>query len=126
MAAKQRFCSTKHRIYAHREGLYADTADKKPNSEADEDYSVAAALRAAEAFTPVHIADHKTVAAIRIKRNRPDPSTWEVTMPSTSSLAAAKIHQALHEHIGDLVMLANKLGQAAGEPLLVIGKRRKR
>ena len=66
MAAKQRFCCTKHRVYANREG------------------------------------------------------------PSTSALAATKIHEALVSHIGDLLTLANKLGQAAGEPQLVIGTRRKR
>jgi hypothetical protein len=123
MASKQRFCCTKHRIYANREGLYADTAVKKTGSGADGDHSVAAALSAAQAFTPVHIADHKTVAAIRIKRHRADPGTWEVTMPSTSALAAGKIHEALRNHIDDLLTLANKLGQAAGEPLLVLQTR---
>ena len=112
MASKQRFCSTKHRVYASREGLYADTADRKPNSEADADHSVAAALRAADAFAPVPIADTKTVAAIRIKRPRADPGSWDVTVPSGSTLAATKIYQALIEHIGDLLTLANKLGHA--------------
>jgi hypothetical protein len=126
MAAKQRFCSTKHRIYASREGLYADTADRKTSSESEADTSVAAALRAAQAFTPVPVPDHKTVAAIRVVRKRADPGTWEVTMPSTSTLAAVKIHQALREHVDDLLALANKLGQAAGEPLLVLHTRRKR
>ena len=120
MAAKQRFCCTAHRVYASREGLYAGA------TETDADYSVAAALAAAQAFTPVPIADHKTVAAIRVDRKRPDPAMWTVTMPSWSVLAAAKIYQALHEHIGDLVTLANKLGQAAGEPLLVISARSRR
>jgi hypothetical protein len=126
MASKQRFCCTKHRVYASREGLYADTADRKPSSEAEADQSVAAALRAAEAFTPVHIADTKTVSAIHIHRKHKDPVTWEVSMPSTSHLAAAKIREALVDHIGDLVTLANKLGSAAGEPLLVIGTRKRR
>jgi hypothetical protein len=123
MAAKQRFCCTKHRVYASREGLYADTADAKPNSEVDTDHSIAAALRAAEAFTPVPIGDTKTVAAIRVERKGRDPSTWEVTVPSPSALAATKIHQALANHIGDLLTLANKLGRAAGEPQLVISTR---
>ena len=126
MASKQRFCSTKHRIYASREGLYADTADRKPTSEADADQLVAAALRAAQAFTPVPVPDHKTVAAIRVVRKRADPGTWEVTMPKGSTLAAAKIREALENHIGDLVTLANKLGVPAGEPVVVIGTRRKR
>jgi hypothetical protein len=126
MAAKQRFCCTKHRVYAHRDGVYGNTADEKTNREADTDYSVEAALRAAQAFTTVHIGDTKTVAAIRIDRRRADPSSWAVTMPANSHVAAAKIHEALREHIDNLLTLANKLGQAAGEPLLVIQTRRKR
>jgi hypothetical protein len=110
MASKQRFCCVNHRIYANREGLHRDTAEVKPKAEAPENHSIGAALRAAEAFTPVPIGDTKTVAAIRIERNGADPSTWEVTVPSASTLAAAKIHQALIEHIGDLLTLANKLG----------------
>jgi hypothetical protein len=117
MASKQRFCSTKHRVYASREGLYADRADNKPGSEADGDHSIEAALRAAHAFTPVPVGDTKTVAAIRVQRRRADPSSWEVSMPSASHLAAGKIHQALIEHVGDLLMLANKLGSAIDEPL---------
>jgi len=126
MASKQRFCSTKHRVYASREGLYANTAADKPKTEDEGDTSITAALAAAHAFTTVPIADHKTVAAIRIMRRRPDPSSWDITVPAASKLAATKIHEALTAHIGDLLMLANKLGAAAGEPQLVISTRRKR
>jgi hypothetical protein len=127
MAHKQRFCSTKCRVYASREGLYATTAGtKKHPADPDEDTSIAAALRAAEAFTPVPIADHKTVAAIKVRRHRADPASWEVTVPKTSALAAAKIRETLMEHIGDLVMLANKLGQVTEEPLLVLHTRKRR
>jgi hypothetical protein len=126
MAAKQRFCSTNHRVYASREGLYADTADKRPNIAADSDTSIAAALSAAQAFTPVHLADTKTVASIRVERGSADPVTWKVTVPSGSTVAAGKIYQALASHIGDLVTLANKLGQAADEPQLVINTRTRR
>lgn len=123
MASKQRFCCTKHRVYANRDGLYADTSETKPRNEADADTSVAAALRAAQAFTPVHIADHKTVAAIKIRRTRKDPSTWEVTIPPNSTLAASKIRDALTNHIGDLITLANKLRQ--DEPLLHLTTRKR-
>ena len=127
MASKQRFCSTKHRVYASREGLYANTAADKPKGEHHEDdTTIATALTAAHAFTTVPIADHKTVAAIRIVRRRADPSSWDITVPAASKLAATKIHEALTAHIGDLLMLANKLGAAAGEPQLVISTRRKR
>ena len=67
---------------------------------------------AADAFTPVPIADHKTVAAIRVVRKTRDPGSWEVHVPASSGLAASKIHQALIEHIGDMLTLANKLGAA--------------
>jgi hypothetical protein len=126
MAAKQRFCSTRCRVYANREGLYADTADRKQSAETEGDWSVAAALRAAQAFSPVPVPDHKTVAAIRVKRPHADPSTWQVLAPSSSALAAAKIREALTNHIGDLLTLANKLGAVADEPLLVIGTRKRK
>jgi hypothetical protein len=127
MAAKQRFCCTKHRVYASREGLYraTDAAEGHGDSE-DTDSSVAAALRAAQAFTPVRLAETKTVASIRVRRTGADPVTWEVSVPSHSVTAATNIHQALTEYIGDLLTLANKLGAAIDEPRLVIGIRRKR
>ena len=126
MAVKQRFCSTKHRVYASREGIGPNTAARKPISDDDADTSIATAIRAAEAFTNVPIADTKTVAAIRVERKSADPATWEVTVPSGSITAATKIHQALVTHIGDLVTLANNLGRAADEPQLVISTRRRK
>lgn len=125
MADKQRFCSTKHRVYASREGVGPNMASRKLDNEADSDTSINAALRAAEAFTPVKIAEHKTVLAIKVRRTRPDPGSWEVTVPSASSLAATKIREALVDHIGDLLTLANKLGAAAGEPVLILSTRRR-
>jgi hypothetical protein len=124
MASKQRFCCTKHRVYASRDGLYADTADHKPGAETEQDTSISAALRAADAFTPVHIADHKTVAAIKIRRRHKDPSTWEATIPPNSTLAASKIREALVSHIGDLITLANKLRQP-DEPLHHLATRKR-
>jgi hypothetical protein len=124
MAYKQRFCCTKHRVYAGRKGLQASTSVDDSSTERDNaDTTVATALAAAQAFTPVHIAETKTVAAIRVERKGADPVTWEVRVPSNSVAAATKIYQALHEHIGDLVTLANLLGRAAGEPQLVIRTR---
>ena len=125
MAAKQRFCSTKHRVYASREGLYRDTTTKA-KGEADSDTSITAALNAARNCTPVPVADHKTVAAIRVERKRADPGSWVVTVPKTSTLAATEIHEALTAHIGDLLTLCNLLGQACDEPHLVINTRTRR
>jgi hypothetical protein len=118
MAAKQRFCCTTHRVYASREGLYADTASRKPGGGDDGDTSVLAALHAAQSYTPVPIPDHKTVAGIKVIRHRADPNSWEVRAPSSSALAAGKIHAALSSHVGDLLTLANKLGAVNDEPLL--------
>jgi hypothetical protein len=125
MAAKQRFCCAKHRVYANREGLYGNTAEKKPRRQDDGDTTVAAALAAAQAYTTVHVADTKAVAAIRIKRHGPAPSTWEVAMPSNSHVAAGRIREDLAAHIDDLVTLANKLGVPAGEQRLFIGTRKR-
>jgi hypothetical protein len=122
MASKQRFCSTKHRVYASREGVGPNVHRKAADPD-DADTSITAAIRAAEAYTQIPIADTKTVAGIRIERLRADPATWKVTIPSGSVTAAAKIHQALHDHIGDLVTLANLLSGPIEEPRLVIQTR---
>ena len=122
MAAKQRFCCTKHRVYASREGVGPNIAQRS-TSDADTDTTIAAAICAAEAFTPIIIADTKTVAAIKVERKRADPSSWSVTVPSGSILAAGKIHQALADRIGDLITLANLLAQPAGEPRLILQTR---
>jgi hypothetical protein len=127
MAERQRFCCVNHRTYFHREGLSVDDGADRPRREHyEDDTSIATALQAAQMFTPVPIADHKTVAAIRVERKGADPVTWDVKVPSNSAVAATRIYEALTAHIGDLLTLANKLGAAAGEPLLVIGTRRKR
>jgi len=123
MAAKQRFCSTKHRVYASRKGVGPNIAEQTGSEDHTDDVSIGAAIRAAEAFTPVSIGDTKTVASIRVERVGADPMSWKVTVPSGSVTAATKIHQALCDHIGDLVALANLLGRPIGEPQLVIRTR---
>ena len=89
MAAKQRFCSTKHRVYASREGVGPNIAEK-PKSEHNADVSIGAAIRSAEAFTPVPIGDTRTVEAIRVERVDADPVSWKVTVPSGSITAATR------------------------------------
>jgi hypothetical protein len=121
----QRFCSTKHRVYASRYGAdYGKPAQPAGPAGPPADESIAAALQAARNFTPVGIPDHKTVAAIKVSRQAgPDPNLWKVTMPGGSTVAAGRIHQALTSHIGDMIALANKLGAEAGEPHLVLQTR---
>ena len=114
----QRFCSNKHRVYASRYG--AEFGGPSPAAKVARvgpaDQTIAAALAAARAFTPVPIADHKTVAAIRVERPGPDPMSWSATIPKGSVNAAAQIHARLVDHAGDLITLANKLGERIGEP----------
>lgn len=111
------FCSDKCRVYYHLYDQYdaapaaGHSADPGPTDE-----SIGAALAAARSFTPVTIADHKTVAAIRVSRPGPDPNDWKVSVPANSAVAAGRIYDALFNHIGDLVSLANKLGAEADKP----------
>jgi hypothetical protein len=112
----QRFCSTTHRVYANRYGAnYGQTAEQ-PATDAAADESIAAALTAARSFTPVKIADHKTVAAIKISRPAADPNLWAAHVPPNSAIAAGKIHGDLIAHIGDLISLANKIGDEIDAP----------
>jgi hypothetical protein len=115
----QRFCSTRHRVYANRYGAeYGHTVSASaPANGQPADHSIGAALAAARDGCPVHIAETKTVAAIRIERPGPDPNHWIAHVPPNSSGAAGKIHGDLINQIGDLIALANKLGAANGEPL---------
>lgn len=117
----QRFDTTKCRVYASRYGAsYGNPASITRAGPEPADESVGAALEAARRFTPVTIADHKTVAAIRVHRPTADPNLWKITVPPNSGIAAGKIHAALVAHAGDLVSLANRLGSQIGEPLYTL------
>jgi hypothetical protein len=106
MAHKQRFCSTRHRIYYNREGgapVHKDTAA------AAGDTSLGAAVSAVMTFTAVEVPGTKAAQSIRVQRPRADPNGWAVAVPQVSSAAAAKVRDALLSRAGDLVTLANKL-----------------
>lgn len=107
----QRFCSTKHRVYFHREGGGIATtqhAAVQPSSN-----SVADALTA---LGGVQLPESKTAAAITVERSSAYPTGWTVTVPARSALAADKIRDAIREHADDLMTLARLIDQAANPP----------
>lgn len=119
----QRFCSPKCRVYASRYDTDGGPSVRPAAGIEPADESIGAALQAARNFTPIVIPDHKTVAAIRVRRPVTDPNLWEVAVPANSVIAAGRIHEALSSHIGDLMALANRLGEQAGFPRLVLQTR---
>lgn len=119
----QRFCSNLCRLHDFRYGGSPRTATAGTVAPEAADTTISAAIKAAEAFTPITIADHKTVTAMQITRPTPDPNTWTVTVPANSAVAATKIHQELVMRIGDLAAFANKLGAQIDEPRIVLQTR---
>jgi hypothetical protein len=121
----QRFCSNICRLHDFRYGGPSGNtpADKTAAESGPADTTISSAIRAAEAFTPIVIGDHKTTAAIKVGRAGPDPNAWTVTVPPNSAIAATKIHQELTMRIQDLTAFANKLGAQIGEPRIVLQTR---
>lgn len=109
----QRFCSTKCRVYFHREGgslanthLHDHPGQPAGNSVAD----------AIAALGPVQLPDNKAATAITVDRASPHPNGWKADVPSRSMLAADKIRDALREHADDLCTLARLIDRAANPP----------
>jgi hypothetical protein len=104
----QKFCSTRHRVYFHREGggLVETPATGRGEPASN---SVAGAI---DALGAVQLPDTKAAGAITVDRVSAYPHDWKVTVPPKSATAAAKIADALNEHADDLQTLARLISQA--------------
>jgi hypothetical protein len=105
----QRFCSTKCRVYFHREGgTRAQPASGRPAAAGDT--SLAGAI--ASLAGVIDLPSTATVQAITVDRTGVYPASWVVTVPAKSVNAAEKIRDQLMEAADDLMTLHRKLGEA--------------
>jgi hypothetical protein len=103
----QRFCSTRCRVYFHREG---GGVDAKPVGRPDAaDTSLAAAIAA---LGGVDLPLTAAVRAITVDRAGAYPASWVVTVPARSAVAAGKVRDQLMEAADDLRTLRRKLEEA--------------
>jgi hypothetical protein len=105
----QRFCSSTHRVYFHREGGGITRSAPAPAPLAGN--SVADAIAA---LGGVRLPDTKAAVAITVDRTTTVyPTGWAVTVPGRSVQAAGRIRDALMEHADDLRTLARRIDQAS-------------
>jgi hypothetical protein len=106
----QRFCSTRCRVYFHREGGAVDTRPATSGRPAAGDVSLAGALAAlgVQAGLP----STATVKAITVDRAGVDPASWVVTVPARSVNVAESVRDQLMERADDLMTLRRKLEEA--------------
>jgi hypothetical protein len=105
----QRFCSTRCRVYFHREGGgLADVA--RPVGMPDSgDVSLAGAIAV---LARVDLPSTAAVQAITVDRSGAYPASWVVTVPARSAVAAGKVRDQLMEAADDLMTLRRKLEEA--------------
>jgi hypothetical protein len=105
----QKFCSTRHRVYFHREGGSVAKAGPARASRPSGN-SVADAIAA---LGSIQLPDSKAADAITIDRDSAYPSGWKVTVPPKSAQSADRVRDALNEYADDLQTLARLIGTAA-------------
>jgi hypothetical protein len=106
----QKFCSTRCRVYFHREGGGPVTGSARAGRPDVGDVSLAGAIAALAGA--IDLPSTAAVKAITVDRAGVYPASWVVTVPARSVNAAERVRDQLGEAADDLNTLRRKLEEA--------------